>query len=744
MSVFLSRLGRFSARHRLIVVGAWLLIFAVLTGLMAIGSGSSEPEAASGQSPSDTQAAQTLDRVGEEFPSMGGQSESADSLDLVFEAPAGDTVTDAGASAAISDMLSRAAELPGVSAVSDPLDPADPYISQDQRLAVATLTYTDLGDTADKEAKYEAALDLQADATDGVRVELGGNLLDTTAPEPGPGEVVGVLVAFLVLLITFGSLRAAGSNLLVAAFGVGVGVLGIFAYGAFFPVGDTVLILAAMLGLAVGIDYSLFIMSRFRTELREGRTVIDAVSRATGTAGTAVVFAGLTVLIALVGLSVVNISVITEMGMAAAFAVLIAVLMALTLLPVLMRTMGHKALPRKERALPEGTVLVTEQAASRKSFLNGWAKTVVKHPVVSIIGGVLVLGIVAVPVLDLKTAYNIPGGDNPQSTQRTAYNLVLDEFGGAQSPLIIFAEGSDIAAQLPAIEDELTGLTGVQQVVPGQVNESNDAALLTVIPEASPIDDTTKDLVDTIREDSSIAGVDLQVTGEAVIYIDEDTQLNTALITYLVVIIALSLVLLTVMFRSLLIPVIATVGFLFSVAASFGGSVAVFQWGWLDAIIPAPQGDPMLSLLPILLVGVLFGLAMDYQVFLVSRIQEMHSKGMSPKDAIVEGFTRSAPILVAAGTIMAVVFAGFASSTMAIAASIAFGLVIGVIADVFIVRLILMPAALSLLGGAAWWMPKWMERIIPNIDIEGHALDAQDEKNKEDKDRNNTRELVDA
>lgn len=447
----------------------------------------------------------------------------------------------------------------------------------------------------------------------------------------------------------------------------------------------------------------------------------------------------MTVLIALIGLSVVNISVITEMGMAAAFAVLIAVLMSLTLLPVLMRTMGRNALPRKERNLPAGTI--TASATPRRSFLNSWAKTIVKRPLVSIVGGVIVLAIVALPAMDLKTAYNIPGGDDPQSTQRTAYNLVLDEFGGVQSPLMVFAEGTGIDAELPKIVQELTVLDGVQQVVPGQVNGTKDAALLTVVPEGSPIDDRTKDLVTSIREDLAISGVSLQVTGEAVIYIDEDADLNAALIQYLVVIIVLSLVLLTIMFRSILVPVIATLGFLFSVAASFGGSVAVFQWGWLDPLIPAPQGDPMLSLLPILLVGVLFGLAMDYQVFLVSRIQEMHSKGMKPKDAIVEGFTRSAPVLVAAGTIMAVVFAGFASSTMAIAASIAFGLVVGVIADVFIVRLILMPALLALLGDAAWWMPKWMARIIPNIDIEGHALDAPV---AEDHDKVKHKDLVNA
>jgi RND superfamily putative drug exporter len=740
MSVFLSRLGRFSARHRFVVLIGWALLFAVFTGIMALAPAKDE-SAAGSKAPSSTQASQTLDRVDELFPRTGEQT-SGDSLKLVFEAAAGTAVTDPSVSAQVQEILGRAAALPGVQSVSNPLDPSAPYISPDQSLAVATLDYG----TVDKDAaetNYQAALDLRNDVTGDLRVELGGNLLDTTAPPAGPGEVVGVLVAFLVLLITFGSLLAAGANLLLAFAGVAVGILGVLAYGALNPIGDTSIILAAMLGLAVGIDYSLFILSRFRSELREGRTVLDAITRATGTAGTAVVFAGLTVIIAVAGLTVVGIDVITEMGLAAAFAVLIAVLAALTLLPVAMRTLGRRVLPRRERKLPEGTV-TSDGTPKSKGFLAGWSTTVVKHPVLSVIGGIAVLGIVAIPALDLKTAYNVPGGSDPASTERAAYNLILDEFGGVQSPLVVLAEGDDITSDLAAITTELGALDGVQKVIRGQLDATGDATLLTVIPDGSPIDDSTVDLVKTIRTDTSVPGVDLQVTGEAAIYIDQDAQLTTALIQYLVIIVLLSLVLLTIMFRSLLIPLIATIGYLLSVAASFGGSVAVFQWGWLDAIIPAPQGDPMLSLLPIILVGVLFGLAMDYQVFLVSRIQESHSKGLSPKDAITHGFGRSAPVLIAAGTIMTVVFAGFASSPMAIAASIAFGLVVGVAADVFIVRLVLMPAALSLLGEAAWWMPRWLDRILPNIDIEGHALDARETHPAENTDTRSQAILIDA
>ncbi|MET0954525.1 MAG: MMPL family transporter [Cryobacterium sp.] len=334
-------------------------------------------------------------------------------------------------------------------------------------------------------------------------------------------------------------------------------------------------------------------------------------------------------------------------------------------------------------------------------------------------------------MLSMKTAFNVPGGSDPSSTERTAYNLIVDEFGGSQSPLIVLAEGDNIAAETAGIEADLAALDGAQMVVPAEISADGTMARIVLIPEGSPIDEKTKDLVHSIRADADpAAGVHLEVTGETAIGIDQDAALMSALIKYIIVIVVISVLLLIVMFRSLLIPLIATLGYLLSVGASFGASTAVFQWGWLDPIIAAPQGDPMLSLLPLLLVGVLFGLAMDYQVFLVSRMKEMHDKGMAPKQAIREGFARSGPVLVAAATIMTVVFGGFATGTFAVGASIAFGLMVGVLADAFIVRLVLMPAMLSLLGEAAWWMPAWLDRIIPNIDTEGHALDAavDDEK----------------
>ncbi|MCK2022677.1 MMPL family transporter [Microbacterium sp. kSW2-24] len=723
MSTFLSHVGRFSSRFRWVVVVAWVVIFAALIGVFVAGSSSDSAGKAETSIP-DSPASLALERMNEEFPASS--STSGATLQLVF-APDGD-VTSPKIAAEIADILHDASGLPGVQSVTDPLDPSSPFVSEDGTLAVATLSYGELTEEEEKDY-YEAALDLQENAPGSLGVELGGNLVPLGAPAPGPGEGAGVVIAFIVLALTFGSLIAAGINLLIAVFGVGVGLVGILAYGSLFPIGDNSIILASMLGLAVGIDYNLFILSRFRNELRSGRSVEDAVARATGTAGTAVVFAGLTVIVALVALLVANLSFMTEMGVAAAFAVLVSVLLALTLLPALMRFLGLRALSRKQRKALERGELWSEGQKQRRGIMRGWGSFVVNRPLVSLFAGVLILIVAALPMASMKTAFNVPGGSDPSTTERAAYNLILDEFGGIQSPLIVLIEGDSVTTELAKVERDLAALDSVQQVVPAELNADEDVARITIIPEGGPIDDETKDLVHAIRDRADdVQGVHLEVTGETAIGIDQDEQLMQALIKYVVVIVVISILLLVVLFRSLLIPVVATIGFLLSVGASFGASVAVFQWGWLDAVIAAPQGDPMLSLLPLLLVGVLFGLAMDYQVFLVSRIQEMHRKGMEPKAAIREGFARSGPVLVAAATIMIVVFAGFATSHFAIGASIAFGLMVGVAADAFIVRLVLMPALLSLLGKSAWWIPKWLDKILPDVDVEGHSLDNEERK----------------
>lgn len=712
MPSLLSRLGRFSGRHRLMVVVSWLLILLV-AGVIAV----------TGMRMSDgtfdvpgTDSSRAMDALEEEFPHA--DEDAGGTLQLVAEVKTGE-ITAPDSVEAIAAARAEIETQAFVQSVTDPFDMTSPYISADLSTAVVTVTFDKL-DEADSEAAQHVVEDVAKELrADGFTVEVGGSLAGGVPEILGPSEIVGALVAFLVLLLTFGSLIAAGANMLVALIGVGVGVLGTFAFSALVPVGSLTPILAVMLGLAVGIDYGLFILSRFRTELQEGRSVDEAIGRATGTAGSSVLFAGATVIIALVGLTVVGIPFLGEMGLAAAFSVFIAVLMSLTLLPALMSWMGRRALARRDRRR-RATPADSQQPSS---FTSRWGRMVVRRPVIAVLASVIGLSVVALPVVSMQTSLSVPGGEDPESTQRAAYELVADKFGdGAQDPLVVLVQGPRAGDDLERVQEELTDLENVEMVVPSGVTEDGRTAMLAVIATSGPLDEQTKQLVRDIRA-LDIPDITLAVTGGTAIGLDSDEQLQTALITYLVLIVGLSLILLVIMFRSILVPLVATVGFLLSLGAGLGATTAVFQWGWLGPLVQAPQGNPLLSLLPIVVTGILFGLAMDYQVFLVSRMQEAHHRGLSPKDAIRAGFDRSAVVVLAAAGIMTAVFGGFALSPSSLVGAIALGLTVGVIADAFVVRMIFVPAVLSLLGRAAWWVPAWLDRLLPKVDVEGAALD---------------------
>jgi RND superfamily putative drug exporter len=709
MARLLSRLGRFSARHRWAVLVSWLLAVVVLavvalTGMRFGDGGFDVP---------GTPSSEAMSVLDEEFPSDGLETGT---LQLVIENPDGDIV-EPRVMAEVAAALDDARDIDGVESVSDPFDQAQPYISEDLSTAVATVS---VDKSVDLEVATEEIVEVADSLRDaGLNAEVGNSLAGGVPEILGPSEIVGAALAFLVLLITFGSLVAAGANMFSALIGVGVGILGVLAFSAITPIGSLTPILAVMLGLAVGIDYTLFILARYRTELREGRGVHSAIGTAVGTAGSAVVFAGATVIIALVGLTVVGITFLGEMGLAAALAVGVAVLMAVTLVPALLAFMGTRALARRDRKTVGAVV------AEKNGFIAGWARFVTKRRAISLLGGTALLVVAAVPVMSMQTALNIPGGEDPDSTQRAAYELVADKFGdGAQDPLVVLVRSDNVESIVPRVTEAISDLDGVEMVVPAAVSADGDTAMLTVMSSHGPLDSRTADLVHDIRaEDGEIGGAQLLVTGGTAMGLDSDEQLQSALVLYIALIVGLSLVLMIILFRSLLIPLVATIGFLLSLGAGLGATVAIFQWGWLDAIIPSPQGNPLLSLLPIVVTGILFGLAMDYQVFLVSRMHEAHSRGLSPLDAIRTGFRHSAVVVVAAAAIMAAVFGGFAMSPSSLVGSIALALTVGVVADAFIVRMVLIPAALSLMGKAAWWMPKWLDRVLPTIDVEGAALD---------------------
>lgn len=723
MAAFLARIGRLAGRHRIAAITVWLGLLAVVSvvalGGMKFSDGAFDVPG--------TESSKAMGLLEEHFPS--GPTGSGE-LQLVVQAPAGTGITAPGPGDSLTKAIEQLRFLPNVSHVLDPRDPARPFLSADGTTAVIQVSLEGLEDSQRETVQENVTEIAEGVRGQGLTAEVGGSLASGIPEILGPSEAVGAGIAFLVLVLTFGSLVAAGANMLSALIGVATGILGILAYSSISPIGNVTPILAVMLGLAVGIDYSLFILARFRAELRGGRTVDAAIGRATGTAGSSVVFAGATVIIALAGLMVVGIPFIGEMGLAAAFAVGVAVLMSLTLLPALMSFMGLRALSKRDRR--ELSAAEPAPVSTRVGFLSRWAQFVVTRPLVSVVGGTLLLIVMALPLLSMKTTLSVPGGEDPESTQRAAYQIVGDKFGqGSQDPLVVLVETPEggLQERIPEIQEFLAGIDNVALAVPAGVASSGDAAIMSVMSKSGPLDDRTMQLVRDIRAEAhNLPGANLYVTGATALGLDADAQLRQALGLYVALIVGLSLILLVILFRSVLVPVVATAGFLLSLGAGLGATTAVFQWGWLGEVIQAPQGNPLLSLLPIILTGILFGLAMDYQVFLVTRIQEAYGQGIHPKQAILRGFKASAGVVVAAAGIMAAVFGGFALSHSSLVGSIALALAVGVVADAFIVRMVIVPAALALLGRSAWWMPKSWSARLPVLDVEGHHLNAVEQQ----------------
>jgi RND superfamily putative drug exporter len=647
-----------------------------------------------------------------------GAASAGATAQVVFQAPAGAKVTDPAIAGRIVQAVGVLAKLPGVVSAANPLDPKAPVVSQDQSAAFSTVTYgVPAQEITDGQRTALAGAVAQARGS-GLTVEVRGEAAQETAADiGGPAEAIGVVVALLVLALTYGSLIAAGMNLLTAIVGVGIGALGITTLTGLVDLQSTTPILAVMLGLAVGIDYALFIVTRFRQELRRGLPVPEAAAMAVGTAGSAVVTAGLTVVIALTGLSVVGIPFLSEMGLAAAATVVIAVLVAITLVPAILGFIGRRALPRKLRDAPPAA----DGENAGRGFYRGWAGLVSKQRLISLVVAVAALGVVAIPVLDMQTSLNQKSPDG--SSAAKADKIIAERFGaGFAGPLVILVDGSGAPGYAATVREKVVALPGVAVAAPPQPNPAGAAALITVIPSSGPDSRSTVDLVHSIRDDVP-DGPDatVYVTGATAISIDVSQTLSDALPLYLALVVGLAFVLLVLVFRSILVPVVGVLGFLLTIGAALGATTAVFQWGWLSAVVNAQVTGPLLSLAPIIIVGILFGLAMDYQVFLVSRMHEAHSHGATPAQAIVTGFRQAAPVVVAAATIMFAVFAGFVPEGNDTIKPIAFALAIGILFDALVIRMIAVPAALALVGRAAWWLPSWLG-WIPVVDVEGGAL----------------------
>ncbi|MDQ0778776.1 RND superfamily putative drug exporter [Streptomyces aurantiacus] len=728
MATILYRIGRWAFRRRRLVGGVWLgaLLVAVLAAAVA-PAGEEEDLSMPG-----TESQKAFDLLDERFPESNSQGADAR---LVFQAPDGQRVTARENKAAVEDTLGS---LDGGSQVGSTTDPYKTgAVSEDGTIAYSTITYT--ADAVDLTESTKSALeDAAGQARDaGLTVEIGGSALEAEEEPGGTTEIIGVVVAAVVLIVTLGSVVAAGLSLLTAFVGVIIAFCLVAALAVPLGLTSTVSILALMLGLAVGIDYALFITSRFRDERAQGREPEEAAGRAVGTAGSAVVFAGATVFIALVGLGVVGIPELTKMGMGGAGAVALAVLVALTLVPALFGFFGRRVLSRAARkaARPRnGRPHAVPAAAGRPGLGTRWARFVLRRPVAVLVTAVLGLGVVALPVLSLELG--LPGDESKsvETTQRRAYDLLSEGFGpGFNGPLTVVvdtAESGDTQATTDLVVKTVRAVDGVASVGDPVLSEDKDTALLSAVPKTAPNSGETKDLVHTIRD--ALSGVEadtgagIAVTGTTALNIDISEAMSDALLPYLTVVIGLAVLLLTLVFRSVLVPVKAALGFLLSVGAAFGVLVVVFQWGWGADLIGIEQTGPVMSLMPILIIGIVFGLAMDYEVFLLTRMRETYVHGASPEEAIVNGFRHSGRVVAAAAIIMISVFAGFIGMSSPTIQTMGVGLASAVAFDAFVVRMAIAPAVLALLGHRAWWLPRILNRVLPNVDIEGEALNRHD------------------
>jgi len=771
MATLLSRLGLLAARRALGVVGSWLVILAIAVGAFFLSGGA----LASSLSIPGTPTAVINDQLADELPDLGGANGT-----VVFQTADGSSF-DADQRAQIADLLATVNDVDGVDAIVDPfateaeradqqqhlddatsqLDaaraqlaaaPAGTFddqlaeldaqshqlvlgqqlldaaanirtVSGDGATAIGMVVFHDQLFDLDPAVKSAVAAELDAASIPGVTVDYSAEIASSIAGLIGPGEIIGVIIASIVLVVMLRSLLPTLIPLVSSLIGVGVGVAGSLAFSGVVDMTSVTPVLGVMLGLAVGIDYSLFIINRHRRQLRAGMPLRQSIGLANGTAGNAVVFAGLTVVVALLALNVTGIPFLAVMGTVGAVCVLIAVMIAVTLTPALLRLIGTRVLSRRDRAR------VVEAPHSEKPV------RAMRTPVAFAVLGAALIGllVVAAPVLSMRLGLPDGSSEPADSTQYRAYSIVADEFGAGQNgPLLVVAEPSspvfdgDALALQAEVTNWLMAQDDVVAVAPVGTSAGGDFFAFQVVPADGPSSVSTEQLVNELRSHATI-GDDIAtgVAGQASGNIDISAKLAGVLPLYLALVIGLSLIIMTVVFRSLLVPLIATGGFVLSLFAALGATVAVFQWGWLGGLFGVHDPGPILNFAPIIIVGVLFGLAMDYQLFLVSGMREAYVHGLPARAAVVAGRRNGRAVVTAAAIIMASVFGGFVFSHLTMVRPLGFGLATGVLFDAFVVRMLIVPALMHLVGDKAWWLPRWLDRILPNVDVEGAALERE-------------------
>ena len=770
MASVLYRIGRSAYLHRWRFIAAWLLI------ILGVGTAAATltQQTSSTFSIPGLESIETQEELQERFNGEGSQLE-APTGSVVIRAPEGSTLADpqvaesvdafvadlqeldflAGTDALVSPTLAAAGLTEQLTAAkSEQGIPAEQIeadiaalspLSADETTGTLEIAFdaeTNMDVLPEDRATFE---DVVAEHSDDLTIAYSGNAFQMSEIS-AQGEIIGIAVAAVILLITFGSLVAAGMPLLTGIIGVGIGIGGVFAATSLTDtINNLTPTLASMIGLAVGIDYALFIVSRFRTELVKHiggndlepaeladklkgidfRTRAHLAGLAVGKAGSAVVFAGLTVVVALTALSIINIPFLTAMALAAAVTVVIAVLVAITLLPAILGAFGTRVFAVRIRG-----VKAPDPEDEKPTMGLKWVRRVRARPILFGGAGVLLLVLLALPAMQLRLAMPTDGTMSPGTPNRTAYDLTEDAFGpGRNAPMIALVDTLEVPAEerplaFGAAATDIQALDGVVNAQIIATNEAGDAAQVLITPAYGATDERAADVLDEIRANvgsfEAETSATYSVTGVTPIFEDISERLSEVLLPYVGIVLVLAFILLMLVFRSIWVPLIAALGFGLSVAATFGLTVAIWQEGWLG-IISDPQ--PIISFLPIILIGIVFGLAMDYQVFLVTRMREGWVHGKTAHNAVSNGFKHGARVVTAAALIMISVFAAFMTIEEQFIKVMGFALAVAVLFDAFVVRMTIIPAVMFLLGERAWYLPKWLDKVLPTVDVEGSALE---------------------
>jgi RND superfamily putative drug exporter len=716
MSKILYRWGESAARRPWRMIGAWLIIAVAVFGLQAtIGDSTSDDFSLPG-----TEAQNGADILSSRFPAESGVSGT-----VVFADPDGD-ITDPAARAAIDETLEAIAAGPNVLGVADPFDPANAAISADGEIAFATVRYSIDPPGEAEGAAAEAAVEIAREA--GLDAELSRDIVRGSEEVEG-SEAIGMVVAVVVLLVAFGSVIAAGIPVGSALFGIFVGLGLVTVMAGLTDVSSISPLIASMIGIGVGIDYALFVVTRHRGFLHDGRTPVQAAALANATSGTAVLFAGTTVVVALLGLVLAGIPSIATMGYAAAITVTVAMAAAVTLLPAFLGLAGHRI---DRWHIGRRTSVGSSNVDATATVAGRWAHHVGRHPWRYAIASLVGLTLIALPVLDMRTGLTDDGTASTESTYRKAYDLLADGFGeGFNGPLTVAVDagaGQTISPDdLTEVHSAVVAAEGVVFATEPLVNAAGDTAVVTIFPATGPSAEATEQLVHTLRDRILPAavdgtGLDTYVTGNTAGFIDISEKLGARLPVFIAAVVGLSFLLLMLVFRSVLVPLKAAVMNLLSIGGAYGVVVAVFQWGWGNELLGVESTVPISPFLPMIMFAILFGLSMDYEVFLLSRVREAFVRTGDNHQSVVEGLTSTARVITSAALIMMSVFGAFLLTPDIEVKMFAVGLTVAVLVDATVVRMVLVPASMALMGNANWWMPGWLDRILPHIDVEGEAV----------------------